>query len=78
MSGKENTKNDLAWEKLFDRYNILEQIESKGKFVISANQIKEEREPRLMTKFDHHINLPKIFLKGSVTTNGWFLTRNSV
>lgn len=66
MSGKENTKNDLAWEELFDRYNILEQIESKGKFVISANQIKEEREPRLMTKFDHHINLPKIFLKNKL------------
>lgn len=66
MSGKENTKNDLAWENLFHRYNILEQIESKGEFVISANQIKEEREPRLMTKFDHHINLPKIFLKNKL------------
>ncbi len=53
--------NDKAWEKLFDKYNILSNISSNGKFVISADQIKEFREPRLMTKFDHKVNLPKIF-----------------
>ena len=53
--------NDTAWEKLFDKYHILTEIDQNGQFVISANQIREFREPRLMTKFDHKINLPNIF-----------------
>lgn len=53
--------NDKAWEKLFDKYRILQNIETNGFFTISASQIKEYREPRLMAKFDHTINLPKLF-----------------
>lgn len=53
--------NDTAWETLFAHYNILEEIAKNGIFRISAAQIKEEREPRLMTKFDHRVNLPSIF-----------------
>lgn len=56
------TQNDEAWEILFERHHILEHIDREGKFVISADAIKEEREPRLMAKFDHRINLPQIFL----------------
>lgn len=52
---------DAAWEKLFDKYDILRHIEKDGFFNISASQIKEFREPRLMVKFDHSINLPKPF-----------------
>ncbi len=39
----------------------MEEIQRQGQFVISAGQIKEYREPRLMTKFDHRVNLPAIF-----------------
>lgn len=53
--------NSRAWEQLFDKYHILDEISRNGIFVISAEQIKEFREPRLMTKFDHKINLPQIF-----------------
>lgn len=53
--------NDTAWEALFDRYNILGEIAKAGMFQITAEQIKVEREPRLMTKFDHRVNLPSIF-----------------
>ena len=53
--------NDTAWESIFDRYQILDKINKNGEFIISANQIKEFREPRLMTKFDHKVNLPTIF-----------------
>lgn len=53
--------NDTAWKILFDKYDILGNIERNGQFIISSNQIKEFREPRLMTKFDHKINLPTIF-----------------
>lgn len=54
--------NDTAWEKLFDKYHILAEIKHNGQFIISASQIKEFREPRLMTKFDHKVNLPAIFV----------------
>ena len=53
--------NDTAWQELFDKYDILGNIQRNGQFIISSNQIKEFREPRLMTKFDHRINLPTIF-----------------
>ena len=54
-------KNDDAWEKLFAEHEILSHVEHDGFFRISAAQIKKFREPRLMTKFDHKVNLPKIF-----------------
>ncbi|EAV9812899.1 hypothetical protein FFC14_14695, partial [Listeria monocytogenes] len=54
-------QTDEAWERLFEKYNILEVIERDGVFIISAQQIKEYREARLMTKFDHKANLPKLF-----------------
>lgn len=53
--------NERAWRILFQRHRILYNIERNGICYISANQIKAEREPRLMAKFDHTINLPKIF-----------------
>ena len=59
--------NDAAWESLFDKYHILDEIDRNGQFVISANQIKEFREPRLMTKFDHKINLPNIFVANNLS-----------
>lgn len=59
--------NDTAWERLFDKYHILDKIEHQGQFAISAAQIKEFREPRLMTKFDHKINLPEIFAENHLS-----------
>lgn len=54
--------NDTAWEKIFLEYDILKKIKEKGFFSITASEIKKfGREPRLMTKFDHRVNLPKIF-----------------
>lgn len=53
--------NDQAWERLFEKYRILEEVDRSGRFMISASQIKEFREPRLMTKFDHKVNLPALF-----------------
>ena len=66
MSEQVKSQNDKAWEALFKKYDILQQIESDGKFIISASQIKEYREPRLMAKFDHNINLPQIFAKNNL------------
>ena len=49
-------KNDIAWKKLFEKYDILDEISNNGYYEISADQIKEFREPRLMTKFDQKSN----------------------
>lgn len=57
-----NNLNDIAWGRLFDKYNILDHInDADGEFFISAAQIKEFREPRLMTKFDCTASLPALF-----------------
>lgn len=54
-------KNDLAWETLFERYNIIDEVLSKGFFEIESSKINQVRESRLMAKFDHYVNLPLIF-----------------
>lgn len=56
-----NSKNDKAWESIFDKYNIIDQISKDGYFEITASKINEFREARLMTKFDHKSQLPKLF-----------------
>ena len=66
MNNNPKTQNDIAWEKLFDKYDIKNQIDINGSFIITAKQIKEFREPRLMAKFDHRINLPQIFSKNKL------------
>lgn len=55
------TKNDVAWVKLFEQHRILEQVDSTGTCSILASEINKVREARLMTKFEHKINLPRIF-----------------
>lgn len=59
-------KNDIYWEALFDKYDILKNIQNKNYYRILANDIKEFREPRLMCKFDHTSQLPKIFKRNSL------------
>lgn len=53
--------NDIAWENLFEKYDILNEIDMKGSFLVTSKQIRNVREPRLMAKFDHSVNLPDIF-----------------
>lgn len=64
---KQKGQNDVAWELLFEKYDILNQIDMKGSFQISAAQIREYREPRLMAKFDHTLNLPIIFSENKLS-----------
>lgn len=55
------SKNDIAWEQLFEKHNFLEKISEKGYAEISSAEINKIREARLMTKFDHKSQLPKLF-----------------
>jgi hypothetical protein len=63
----DKTKNDVAWESLFETHKILEVIKQNGAYKISAKLINEKREARLMTKFDHSIQLPKIFKENNLS-----------
>lgn len=66
MPSKE-TKNDRAWKKLFEKYNILEKINKDGYFEITSTQINEFREARLMTKFDNQKTLPNLFKEHKIS-----------
>jgi hypothetical protein len=61
------SKNDLAWEKIFEKYKILDEISNIGHIEISATKINEFREARLMTKFDHKSQLPKLFADNNLS-----------
>jgi hypothetical protein len=63
----QKTKNDLAWETLFDRHKILNNIATNGYHKILADDIRKEREPRLMCKFDHKANLPQPFKENKLS-----------
>ncbi len=59
--------NNEAWLQIFGDYNILEHIKNDGFFIISSSQIKQYKEPRLMAKIDHKINLPEIFRENNLS-----------
>jgi len=53
--------NDDKWKILFQRHDIVAQVDKYGHFDISAQLIKEVREPRLMCKMDFREKVPKPF-----------------
>jgi hypothetical protein len=61
------SKNDTAWEKIFDKYKIIDKVVADGHTVISSTHINEFREARLMTKFDHKSQLPKLFADNNLS-----------
>lgn len=56
------SKNDIAWEKIFEKYHILDRLANNERVSISSIDINQFREARLMTKFDHRSQLPKLFV----------------
>lgn len=74
------TTNKEAWQLLFEKYNILEEINNNGYFKITAKQINEYREARLMTKFDNSANLPELFKDNKlailpITSNSYMIAK---
>ncbi|MCD8103043.1 MAG: transcriptional regulator [Alistipes sp.] len=61
------SKNDTAWEQLFEKHAILEKISSLGRVCISSADINVFREARLMTKFDHRSQLPVLFARNNLS-----------
>lgn len=58
---KNLTKIEIHWRKLFDKYQIIDHVENEGSFDITADQIKEFHEPRLMCKMDFREQVPTPF-----------------
>lgn len=71
------SKNDVAWEKLFGKYQLGEKLKQQAWVEITSTQINEFREARLMTKFDHRSQLPKLFVENKLailpTTRGSYV-----
>lgn len=65
-TGKLN-KTDDAWKNLFEKYDIVNEVEKNGFYKITSKQINEYREARLMTKFDHSDQLPYLFSKHNLS-----------
>lgn len=55
------SKNDIAWEEIFKKHSVLDRLADNGKVSISSTEINKFREARLMTKFDHKSQLPRLF-----------------
>lgn len=60
---KSKSKNDIAWEKIFEKYRILDRLANNERVSISSMEINKFREARLMTKFDHRSQLPELFVE---------------
>ncbi len=74
------TTNKEAWQLLFDKYNIVQEINQNGYFKITSKEINEYREARLMTKFDNSANLPDIFKENNlailpIASNSYMIAR---
>jgi hypothetical protein len=61
------SKNDISWEHIFDKHKIIETVLSNGHINITASDINKFREARLMTKFDHRSQLPKLFVDNNLS-----------
>lgn len=55
-----------AWQVLIDKYDISTEISNNAFFKISASQIKEVKEPRLMAKWDSSEQLPNSLKKNKI------------
>ena len=55
------TSNDVAWEAAFERHNVIRRVSDFGFADVTAKELSEFREPRLMGKIDHEEGLPKVF-----------------
>ena len=57
---------DEAWQKIIEKYDILNKVATDGIFHIKASEIKEFKEPRLMAKWDCSTSLPSVFKKNDL------------
>lgn len=63
---KKGLNPNEAWKLLLNKYDIEEQIHKNGFFNITANDIKEFKEPRLMAKWDSTESLPDVLRRKKI------------
>jgi len=61
------SKNDVSWEKIFEKHKVISKVLAHGHMFINASEINEFREARLMTKFDHRSQLPELFVNNKLS-----------
>jgi len=60
--------NDIKWQEIFDKFHVLDRISEENCFEITSTQINGfGREARLMTKFDHKSQHPKVFADNNLS-----------
>ncbi len=71
---------DLVWQNIFQDYPIIEEVQERGRFEITADIIKQYYEPRLVTKFDFSLALPEVMQENNIAilpnTTGSYLLGN--
>jgi hypothetical protein len=62
------TLNDVAWEQVFSKLPVIEQIKKVGYFDIKASDLKAaaDREPRHLAKIDYESNRPSVFVENEL------------
>ena len=55
------SSNDIAWEAAFERHSVVDRVANFGFADLTAKELSEFREPRLMGKIDHEEGLPQVF-----------------
>jgi hypothetical protein len=60
-------KIDIEWNLIFEDFKILETIKNVGLFVITSKQINNYHQARLMTKFDHQTQRPRLFVEHNLS-----------
>lgn len=58
---KEVSAYDRAWAGVFEKYDLARVIKEQGFADVTADQLREFREPRLLTKMDHSHQVPTVF-----------------
>jgi hypothetical protein len=56
---KKNMPPTEAWRKLIQQYSIPDKVSDSGSVILTADDIREYREPRLMAKWDSEDYLPQ-------------------
>lgn len=74
--------NHEGWEEIFSELQVVERVDAKGYFDITADQIKKisNREPRLMAKIDFREHIPPAMRKQdmAILAIQWYLPNRQI
>lgn len=76
----DDSKFSMAWNNLFESHDVLSRVSQDGFADLTADELRVQREPRLLTKIDHEVHLPRVFRENGVgllttSNNTWRIGR---